>query len=151
MDDIRASLKAEIAAEVPHPRRFREALLNKLKDLKIALFRNIRSLSTDDWDNFDTDTSQLNSDKNDNNAHFPLKKKPRKIHNPWTYHYTIGNYSSCANYEKFLSNVIVKKPNGEELTVREHVHELSRNLSNAIIKSREVGYVFHQWTMAYFK
>ena len=90
MDNIRAAIKAEIASDIPHPKRFRDGLLNE--------FLNIRYLSSNDWDKFDTDTGQyLCANDSINDPQLLSKKKPRKIHNPWSYHYSIRNYLSCAN------------------------------------------------------
>jgi hypothetical protein len=63
---------------------------------EIALFRNIRTLSIDQWDSFNIETAELEGEGNIEED--PPPKKKRKIHSPRAYHYTIGDYESSTYY-----------------------------------------------------
>ena len=55
MDDIRASLRAELSAEIPTPKRFQEDLKRELRDPDLSLIRNLRSLPLDVIESFNPD------------------------------------------------------------------------------------------------
>ena len=96
---------------------------------EIALFRNIRTLSIDQWDSFNIETAEFEG-KGEGEGNIeedaPPKKK-RKIHSPRAYHYTIGDYESSTYYVKFLSNQIVRVPFHSDCTVREQTRRLSKH------------------------
>ena len=93
---------------------------------EITLFRNIRTLSGDQWDSFNIATGELWGDGKGNIDKVPPKKK-RKTHAPRSYHYTIGDYETSTYYIKFLSNRTVHVPFNSDRTVRELTHRLSKN------------------------
>ena len=55
MDDIRALLQAELSAEIPTPKHFREDLKRELRDPDLSLICNLRSLPLDVLESFNPD------------------------------------------------------------------------------------------------
>jgi hypothetical protein len=51
--DIVASIREELAIEVPTLSQLQEELKKELEDPEISLFRNIRHLLAAEWDSFD--------------------------------------------------------------------------------------------------
>ena len=122
----RATLRDELASETSFSfRQLRRELCPE-----IELFRNIRSLTMDEWDAFSTSTGEFEMSRSGDEAldkNNPRPKKKRKIHSPRSYHYTIGDYASSTYYLKFLSNNTVRVPFHRDCTVREQTHRLSKN------------------------
>ena len=107
---------------------FRNQLMRKVCP-EIDFFRNIRFLSIDQWESFNTSMGELENgvDIDDSNDAQGKKKKKRKIHSPHSYHYIIGDYESSTYYVKFLSDRRVRVPFQNDCTVRELTHCLSKN------------------------
>jgi hypothetical protein len=126
-DDVRA----EMLADVPLYKRVRQELLAEIRDPEVSLFRNLRSLTSADWENFNCTTGTFElcadsaaadaNDTEDDENPGPTrrrKKKKRKIHVRRTYHYKIGEYYTSTYYTKFLSDSVVHVPGESDATVR---------------------------------
>jgi hypothetical protein len=135
----RAVLRDELSSELTFSRHelmrelcpeinFRHELMRELCPEK-DFFRNIRFLSNEEWDSFNTSTGEVEKavDIDDNDDACVTKKKKRKIHARRSYHYNIGNYESSTYHVKFLSNRTVRVPHHNHCTVRELTHRLSKN------------------------
>ena len=91
----RAAIREELLAE----KLFSGFQLLRDTCPEIALFRNIRTLSHDQWELFNTATAELEGECNcDGDIDDAPKIKKRKIHAPRLYHYTIGVYESSTYY-----------------------------------------------------
>jgi hypothetical protein len=132
MDDIRASLRAELSSEIPTPKRFREDLKRELQDPDLSFIRNLRSLPLDVIESFNPaigsfehghDADELDEDYDEDPTQ--PSKKPRKIHAPHSYLYKIGEYYDSTYFTKFLSHNIVNLPGGRVRTIREHTRRVS--------------------------
>lgn len=127
---IRAELDSEIFSNHHVDLMRREIRQELFSD--IEYFRNIRSLTLNEWESFNLATGQMeiiddnNYDDDADNDPTPSKKK-RKIHAPRSYHYNIGDYKTSTYYKKFLSDRIVPVPHATSSTVREQTRRLSLN------------------------
>ena len=132
MDDIRASIRAELSAELPTPKRFREELKRELRDPDLTLVRNIRSLPLDVIASFNPDVGAFDPghdidclDEDYDESAAEQTKKIHKVHAPHSYHYKIGEYYDSTYFTKFLSDNNVNIPGGNVRTVREHTRRIS--------------------------
>jgi hypothetical protein len=133
MDDIRASIRAELSAEIPTLKRFREDLKRELRDPDLTLIRNLHSLPLDVLTSFNPDVGAFQAghniydlDENYDEAPDKQSKKICKIHAPHSYLYKIGEYYDSTYFIKFLSENNVNTPGGGSMrTIRDHTRRIS--------------------------
>ena len=138
--DIVASIREELAREVPTLLQLQEELKKELEDPEISLFRNIRHLSAAEWDSFDASSGMfVIPDDDTEEGPAQQRKKKRKIHARRAYHYKIGQYESSPYYSNFLSDAIVRVPGANDGTVCSQTKRLSLNpKSRAASKKKRV-------------
>jgi len=135
-DSFRAAIRAELDSVIFSRHRMRLELQRELAIPEVSFFRNIRSLSLDQWDSFNPATGELEmlgdggddgggDSEGDDDPQPP--KKQRKIHAARSYHYKIGDYKTSTYFTKFLSDRVVRVPGGNDCTVRDQTRRLSRN------------------------
>ena len=128
-DDIFSSIQEEITRDFPTLAQMQEEIRVELEDPEIALFRNIRHLSLEEWDGFNpaTGSFEIPKDREEEGTAQPPSKKKRKIHARRAYHYKIGRYQSSPFYINYLSHDIVQVPGANDDTVRNQTRRLSIN------------------------
>ena len=136
--DIHAAIRAEIFADIPTVAQVRRELAKEIDDPEVSLFRDLRSLSSSDWERFNCSTGEFEPDgdgidgDDDDDVGIPRremrkKKRRRKIHKRRSFHYKIGQYNTSTYYTKFLSDSDVRVPGASNTTVRELTRQLSLN------------------------
>ena len=131
------NVPAEMLADMPLYKRVRQELLAEIRDPKVSLFQNLRSLTSADWENLNCATGRFepsaDNDADDADDDGDLdhsrrrKKKKRKIPVCRSYHYKIGEYFTSTYYVKFLSDSMVCVPGESDATVREVTRKQSLN------------------------
>ena len=128
-DDIVLSIQDELAREIPTLTQFKESLRKELNDPEISKFRNIRHMTSVQWDTFNAQSGTFETpslDEDIDQAPSPSTKKriaPRRR----SYHYKIGRYETSPYYLNYLSDDVVQIPGANDDTIRNQTKRLSLN------------------------
>ena len=129
-DDIVVSIREELARELPTLAQVKESLRKELDDPEISMFRNIRNITSAQWDTFNAHSGMFEIPLALDDEIDPaqgLSKKKRKAHARRSYHYKIGRYETSPYYIHYLSDDTVHIPGANNDTVRNQTKRLSLN------------------------
>ena len=124
-DDIVLSIQEELAREIPTLAQFKESLRMELDDPEISMFRDIRHMTSAQWDNFNAHSGMFEIPLDDIDLAQP--RKQRRVRARWSYHYKIGRYETSPYYLNYLSDDVVQIPGANDDTVRNQAKRLSLN------------------------
>ena len=120
-DNIVVSIQEELARELPTLAQVKESLRKELEDPEISMFRNIRNVTSAQWDTFNAHSGMFEIPLALDDEIDPaqgLSKKKRKAHARRSYHYKIGRYETSPYYIHYLSDDTVHIPGANDDTVR---------------------------------
>ena len=126
-DDIVLSIQEDLARELPTLAQVKESLRTELDDPEISMFRNIRHMTSAQWDTFNAHSGMFENPIDVIDPAQQLSKKKRRAHARRSYHYKIGRYETSPYYLNYLSNDIVQIPGAIDDTVRNQANRLSLN------------------------
>ena len=94
----------------------KESLRMELDNPEISMFRNIRHMTSAQWDTFNAHSGMFEIPLDDIDPAQPKKK--RRAHTRRSYHYKIGRYETSPYYLNYLSDDVVQIPGANDDTVR---------------------------------
>ena len=124
-DDIVLSIQEELAREIPTLAQFKESLRMELDDPEISMFRDIRHMTSAQWDTFNAHSGMFEVPLDDIDLAQPRKQRRARARR--SYHYKIGRYETSPYYLNYLSDDVVQIPGANDDTVRNQAKRLSLN------------------------
>ncbi|KAL3800597.1 hypothetical protein ACHAW5_001065 [Stephanodiscus triporus] len=100
-------------------------LENGADDPEISMFRDIRHMTSAQWDTFNAHSGMFEIPLDDIDPAQP--RKQRRVRARRSYHYKIGRYETSPYYLNYLSDDVVQIPGANDDTVRNQAKRLSLN------------------------